>query len=47
MEEALRLLSDERFDALLGEEIAFDELPQHLPRLLAPDAKGVGAFVRY
>ena len=47
MEEALRLLSDSRFDALLGEEIAFDELPQHLPRLLAPDAKGVGALVRY
>lgn len=47
MEEALRLLADERFDALLGEEIAFDELPQHLPRLLAPDAKGVGALVRY
>lgn len=47
MEEALRLLVDERYDALLGEEIPFDELPQHLPRLLAPDASGVGAYVRY
>jgi threonine dehydrogenase-like Zn-dependent dehydrogenase len=47
MEETLRLLADERFDSLLGEEIAFEELPQHLPRLLAPDAKGVGALVRY
>jgi threonine dehydrogenase-like Zn-dependent dehydrogenase len=47
MEEALRLLADERFDALLGEEIPFDKLPQHLPRLLASDAKGVGALVRY
>ena len=47
MEGALRLLSDARFDALLGEEIAFEELPQHLARLLAPDAKGVGALVRY
>ena len=47
MEEALRLLADDRFDALLGEEIAFAELPDHLPRLLAPDAAGVGALVRY
>jgi threonine dehydrogenase-like Zn-dependent dehydrogenase len=47
MEEALRLLADDRFNALLGEEVPFEELPQHLPRLLAPDAKGVGALVRY
>jgi threonine dehydrogenase-like Zn-dependent dehydrogenase len=47
MEEALRLLADERFDLLLGEEIPFAELPQQLPRLLAPDAPGVGAHVRY
>jgi 2-desacetyl-2-hydroxyethyl bacteriochlorophyllide A dehydrogenase len=47
MEEALRLLADDRFDILLGEEIPFAELPQHLPRLLAPDAPGVGALVRY
>jgi threonine dehydrogenase-like Zn-dependent dehydrogenase len=47
MEETLKLLADERFDILLGEEIAFEELPQHLARLLAPDAKGVGALVRY
>ncbi|MCC6946847.1 MAG: dehydrogenase [Bradyrhizobiaceae bacterium] len=47
MEEAMRLLADDRFDALLGEEIPFDELPKHLPRLLASDAPGVGAYVRY
>lgn len=47
MEEALRLLADDRFDMLIGEEIPFEELPQHLPRLLAPDAKGVGALVKY
>jgi 2-desacetyl-2-hydroxyethyl bacteriochlorophyllide A dehydrogenase len=47
MEEALKLLADDRFDALIGEEIPFEELPQHLPRLLAPDAKGVGALVKY
>jgi hypothetical protein len=47
MEEALRLLKDDRYDALLGEEIPFSELPKHLPRLLAADAPGVGALVRY
>lgn len=47
MEEALRLLADERFDALLGQEIPFADLPQQLPRLLAPDAEGVGALVKY
>lgn len=47
MEEAMRLLADDRFDALLGEEIPFDVLSKHLPRLLAPDAPGVGAYVRY
>jgi threonine dehydrogenase-like Zn-dependent dehydrogenase len=47
MEEALKLLSDDRFDALIGDEIPFDDLPQHLPRLLAPDATGVGALVKY
>lgn len=47
MEEALRLLADDRFDALLGEEVPFDDLPAQLPRLLAPEAKGVGALVRY
>jgi hypothetical protein len=47
MEEALKLLADERFDRLLGEEVPFEELPKQLPRLLAPDAPGVGAYVRY
>ncbi len=47
MDEAMRLLVDDRFEALLGEEIPFDQLPQHLPRLLAPDAPGVGALVKY
>jgi 2-desacetyl-2-hydroxyethyl bacteriochlorophyllide A dehydrogenase len=47
MEEALRHLADERFDALLGEEVPFSELPARLPGLLASDAPGVGALVRY
>jgi len=47
MEQTIRLLADDRLDALLGEEIPFSELPRHLPRLLAPDAAGVGALIRY
>jgi 2-desacetyl-2-hydroxyethyl bacteriochlorophyllide A dehydrogenase len=47
LEAALKLLADPRYDALLGEEIAFADLPAALPRVLAPDAAGVGAYVRY
>jgi 2-desacetyl-2-hydroxyethyl bacteriochlorophyllide A dehydrogenase len=47
MEEALKLLADERFEVLLGEEISFADLPRELPRLLASDAPGVGALVKY
>jgi hypothetical protein len=47
LEAAVRLLSDDRLDALIGEEIPFNELPKHLPRLFARDAAGVGALVRY
>jgi threonine dehydrogenase-like Zn-dependent dehydrogenase len=47
LEAALKLLADSRFDALLGEEIPFAELPKALPRVLAPRAPGVGAYIRY
>jgi threonine dehydrogenase-like Zn-dependent dehydrogenase len=47
LETAARLLTDERLDALLGEEIPFAELPGHLPRLFARGAPGIGALVRY
>ncbi len=47
LEATVRLLADDRLDLLLGEEIPFAELPRHLPRLLATDAAGVGALVRY
>ena len=39
MEAALRLLADDRLDALLTTEIAFDDAPAKLPGLLAPDAR--------
>ncbi len=47
MDAALRLLADDRYEALLGEEVPFADLPRELPRLLAADAAGVGALVRY
>jgi NADPH:quinone reductase-like Zn-dependent oxidoreductase len=47
LDKALALLDDPRFDALLTREIAFDDLARDLPSLLAPDAPGLGAVVRY
>ncbi|WP_434085977.1 zinc-dependent alcohol dehydrogenase [Methylocystis iwaonis] len=47
LDKALELLADPRFDDLLSREIAFEDLPQELPSILAPDAKGLGAVVRY
>lgn len=47
MEAALRLLADDRLDALLTAEIAFDEAPARLPGLLAPDAPGLAPVIRY
>ena len=44
---AVRLLADAKLDALLGEQVPFEKLPQELPRLFAPGAPGVGALVRY
>ena len=43
LSKALELLADPRYDALITEEVAFDDLPQELPRLLADPAPGVGA----
>ncbi|MGX7707389.1 zinc-dependent alcohol dehydrogenase [Methylobacterium sp. Gmos1] len=44
---ALDLLRDDRLDALLTEEVAFDDLPAELPRLLAPGAPGLCTVIRY
>jgi Zn-dependent alcohol dehydrogenase len=40
LDTALRLLADPGLDALLGEEVAFDDLPARLPELLGVDATG-------
>jgi NADPH:quinone reductase-like Zn-dependent oxidoreductase len=47
LETALALLDDARLDALITEEIAFEELPAALPRLLAADADGIATAIRY
>jgi threonine dehydrogenase-like Zn-dependent dehydrogenase len=47
LDKALTLLDDDRFDALITREVAFDELPNELPSILAPGAPGLGAVVRY
>lgn len=47
LQAALRLLNDERLDALLTETLPFPALPDAIPRLLAPDAKGLVTLVQY
>jgi threonine dehydrogenase-like Zn-dependent dehydrogenase len=47
LDKALELLADERLDALISEEIAFDDLPRELPRVLAAGAPGLATVVRY
>ena len=44
---ALDLLADARLDMLLGERVAFANLAEELPRLLAPGAPGVVPLVVY
>lgn len=47
LEKALHLLEDDRLDALITEEVAFEDLPEALPRLLAPDALGIATAICY
>jgi threonine dehydrogenase-like Zn-dependent dehydrogenase len=44
---ALELLGDARLEALITEDVAFADLPQALPRLLAPGASGLATVVVY
>lgn len=44
---ALELLGDERYDALITGEVAFGDLPDALPGLLAADAPGLATAIRY
>jgi threonine dehydrogenase-like Zn-dependent dehydrogenase len=47
LQKALAMLGEDRLDRLITEEVAFAELPHALPRLLARNAAGLGAVVRY
>ena len=47
MEAAIRLLDNPTLDALVADEIAFDDAPQALPRLLGPGATGLAPVIRY
>lgn len=47
MAKAMELLRDDRLDALLDTEIAFDEFPARAPEIFAKGAKGLGVVVRY
>jgi threonine dehydrogenase-like Zn-dependent dehydrogenase len=47
LDKALELLADARFDALITEEVAFEDAPRELPRILAPGAAGLATVLRY
>ncbi|WP_443136573.1 zinc-dependent alcohol dehydrogenase [Methylobacterium sp. Leaf399] len=47
MHKAMGLLADPRLDALITGEVAFADLPESLPRLLAAGAPGLCTVVRY
>jgi threonine dehydrogenase-like Zn-dependent dehydrogenase len=47
MDAALRLLDVEQFDLLVAEEIALEDAPRELPRILAPGAHGLAPVIRY
>ena len=47
LEAALSLLQDARLDALITQEIAFEDASADLPGLLAPGAPGLAPVVRY
>ena len=47
LEKAVSLLADDRLDQLITAEVAFDDLPAALPRILEPGAHGLMTAVRY
>lgn len=47
MQAALRLLADDRLDALITEEVAFADLPGEVPRILERGAPGLMTAIRY
>lgn len=47
MAKAMELAADDRLDALIDTEVAFDDMPARMPEIFAPGAKGLGVVVRY
>jgi len=47
MEKAVDLLGDDKYDALITQEVAFADLPAMLPGILGPGAPGLATAVRY
>ena len=47
MQAALHLLDLPALDLLVAEEIAFEDAPRELPRILAPGAHGLAPVIRY
>ncbi|MFG1361282.1 zinc-dependent alcohol dehydrogenase [Xanthobacter pseudotagetidis] len=44
---ALALLADDRLDALITDEVAFDDLPARLGRILGAGTPGIATVIRY
>jgi threonine dehydrogenase-like Zn-dependent dehydrogenase len=44
---ALRLLDRPALDSLVSEEVAFEEAPREMPRILGPGAHGLAPVIRY
>ncbi len=47
MAKAMELLGDARLDALIGEEIAFNDAPERLPAVFSSDVSGLAPVLRY
>jgi threonine dehydrogenase-like Zn-dependent dehydrogenase len=47
LEAAMRLLTLPALDQLVAEEIAFEDAPRELPRILGPGAQGLAPVIRY
>jgi threonine dehydrogenase-like Zn-dependent dehydrogenase len=47
LEAALRLLAEPALDALVEEEIDFDDAPRRLPQIFGPGAHGLAPVIRY
>jgi hypothetical protein len=47
MDKAIELLDDPALDHLIDREVAFADLPNELPSILAPDADGIATIVTY